>query len=82
MRSNTFATAGLSKALLRRPDLWPELARFVPRRWWATWPPIPVPRLDYLRFRYQTMYGHSREASTGELIDYLKWCKRMTAGAD
>jgi len=58
------------------------LARFVPRRWWAAWPPIPAPRLDYMRFRSQTMYGHSGEVAAGDLVDYLAWCKRMTSRAE
>jgi hypothetical protein len=58
------------------------LARFIPCRWWAAWPPIPAPRRDYMRFRSLTMYGHSGEVAARDLVDYLAWCKRMTSRAE
>jgi hypothetical protein len=35
-----------------------------------------------MRFRSQTMYGHSGEVAAGDLVDYLAWCKRMTSRAE
>ncbi len=69
-------------ALARRPDLWPVAARFVPRRWWATWPPVPFPRAHYRHFRSETMYGDERGASGEDLITYLEWCRRQHSGGD
>jgi hypothetical protein len=65
------------------PALWAtatsQLFTLARPRWWARWPPLPVPDEEYLRFRLVTMYGgrgdHPPEPA--ELIEYLKWCRRM-----
>jgi len=70
-------------AVARRPALWgtavSQLLTLARPRWWAHWPPLPVPDEEYLRFRLVTMYGgrgdHAPEPS--ELVEYLKWCRRM-----
>lgn len=31
--------------------------RLAPARWWRSWPPLPLPDPDYLRFRSTTAYG-------------------------
>lgn len=64
-------------ALLRHPSLWPVAARLVPPRWWARWPPLPVPPSGYSRFRTETMYGPGGKLEPQDLIDYLKWCRSM-----
>lgn len=75
---------GAIVAVLVRPDLWPIAVRqvFALARpgWSRRWPPLPVPDPAYLRFRLVTAYGdpeHDPEAR--DLVDYLKWCRRMRA---
>jgi hypothetical protein len=70
-------------AVVARPALWgtgaSQLFTLARPRWWARWPPLPVPDEDYLRFRLITMYGGrgDRAPEPAELVDYLKWCRRM-----
>ena len=65
-------------ALLRRPDLWRVAAGLAPPRWWRRWPPIPLPPIDYRKFRLETMYGDGSASLDGrDLIVYLEWCRRM-----
>jgi hypothetical protein len=68
-------------AVSRRPWLWGiaivQLLRLAPRRWWARWPPLPVPAPAYLRFRLQTQYGDpERDPEPDDVIAYLEWCRR------
>jgi hypothetical protein len=68
-------------AVARRPWLWGtavmQLARLSPRRWWARWPPVPVPDPAYLRFRLQTQYGDpEHEPEPADVVAYLEWCRR------
>ena len=64
-------------ALLRHPSLWLVAARLVPPRWWARWPPLPLPPSGYARFRAETMYGRDGKLEPDDLIEYLKWCRSM-----
>jgi hypothetical protein len=73
------ARAGL--AILRRPALWPAVARLVPARWWRRWPPFPWPPPDYVRFRIETMYGANGRIDPDDLVRYLEWCRRMGRSA-
>lgn len=71
-------------ALARRPAIWPTAARaaiaLVPRRWWARWPPLPLPDAEWMRFRWETAFGApDRRAEPGELIDWLEWCRESRA---
>ena len=75
---------GSLQAVARRPDLWAEAWRqwraFCPRRWWASWPPLPVPARAYLSFRREAMFGPSlAELGPAEVVGYLEWCRRMRA---
>ena len=46
--------------------------------WWRRWPPLPRPDPAYLRFRRQTAYGDAGQVMTPEeVVDYLRWCRRM-----
>jgi hypothetical protein len=68
-------------AVSRSPRLWGtalrQVARLAPRGWWRRPPFLPLPDRDYLRFRLQTMYGGgSPSARSGDVIAYLRWCKR------
>ena len=72
------------QAVARRPDLWAEAWRqwraLCPRRWWAGWPPLPVPARAYLSFRQEAMFGSPpAELSPAEVVGYLEWCRRMRA---
>ena len=67
-------------AVLRRPALWPVAARFVPRRWWRRWPPLPLPPAGYSRFRTETMYGRDGRLEPDDLVVYLEWCRSMGRG--
>jgi len=81
-------------AVAPRPDLWltalHEWKVLCPGRWWARWPPLPLPPRGYLAFRFEAMYGadtsRSRvpggsggEPSPSEVVAYLEWCRRMRA---
>ena len=68
-------------ALMRHPSLWTVAARMVPPRWWARWPPLPLPPRGYARFRTETMYGRDGRLEPDDLVDYLKWCRSMRRGA-
>jgi len=67
-------------ALLRHPDLWVTAIRqagvLAVEGWWKRPPFLPVPDRDYLRFRFQTMYGDpDRAPDPGDVITYLRWCR-------
>jgi hypothetical protein len=69
-------------AVIKRPMLWGEGVRLVRRMaapgWWRTWPPIPAPPGDYLRFRMQTNAGGDGSnpvVRPHDLVDFLHWCK-------
>ena len=69
-------------ALVRRPDLWPEALQqwkgLCPSRWWARWPPLPLPAPSYLAFRKEAMFGVAPAfLGPNELVAYLEWCRRM-----
>ncbi|HKH05586.1 MAG TPA: hypothetical protein VKA65_10515 [Acidimicrobiales bacterium] len=68
-------------AVARRPGLWPVAVRqaFVLAEpgWWHRRPFLPLPPVDYLRFRSQTAYGGSGDRPPGreEVVIYLRWCR-------
>lgn len=74
-------------ALVRHPELWSTAIRQVGvlsvPGWWTRAPYLPVPDRDYLRFRFQTMYGDpDHEPEARDVITYLRWCRawpRVTA---
>jgi hypothetical protein len=75
---------GALLAVARRPSLWPtaaaELRALATPRWWARWPPLPVPPPRYLSFRLEAMYGPpGAKVSAPELVAYLEWCRWMRA---
>lgn len=69
------------RAVASRPELWSVAsvvaARLVPPRWWRRWPPVPLPDLDYWRFRMQTAYGGNGDASPepADVVEFLEWCR-------
>lgn len=70
-------------AVALRPRLWAtaviELFLLARPRWWRRWPPIPAPDPAYLRFRMHTAYGDGSPPAdpSGDIVDYLDWCRRM-----
>ncbi len=71
------AVLRVGAVLLRRPALWPSVARFLPSRWWHRWPPRPWPSGEYMRFRTETMYGGAPDVDPADVVRYLEWCRRM-----
>jgi hypothetical protein len=72
-------------ALARYPRLWPAALRaglaLIPTRWWARWPPLPLPDREWALFRWETAYGGSdRTAAPGDLVEWLEWCREARAG--
>jgi len=70
----------VARALLPRPTLWPtavRVARRTARRgWWRRPPFLPVPSVEYVRFRLQTNYGDSAATpTTDDVVQYLMWCR-------
>jgi hypothetical protein len=50
--------------------------------WWRTWPFLPVPSGDYLRFRMLTQYGETdRPPDPADVLNYLAWCREWDRGA-
>lgn len=73
-------------AVIRRPDLWftavQQVLRLAPNDWWRTWPPLPVPADDYLRFRTATQYGDpDRVPTADDVISWLEWSRSWGAVA-
>ena len=76
----------MAGVVLRHPSLWVtglvQLLVLARPGWWRTWPPVPAPDPEYLRFRLQTAYGDpSSEPEPQDVVAYLKWCKRMRSVA-
>ncbi len=72
--------AGALPALVARPRLWSTAWRvglgLVPTRWWARWPPLPLPDRDWLAFRLETAFGSPEVVpEPAELVDWLEWCR-------
>jgi hypothetical protein len=66
-------------AVAAEPRLWPvalSVGRgLVPRRWWARWPPLPLPDPAWLAFRMETAYGDRTAVPSAEdVVAYLRWC--------
>jgi|GEM_PF-2145883 hypothetical protein len=77
---------GALRALVAKPALWGtalgQCRAFCPRRWWARWPPLPLPEPAYLSFRLETMYGASaQELGAEQLLAYLEWCRKTRPSA-
>ena len=55
-----------------------QLARLVPRRWWARPPHLPAPDPEYLRFRAVTAYGDpERVPESRDVLTWLSWCRSL-----
>jgi len=77
------ALLGAAVAVGVRPWLWPaavaEVARLAPPRWWRRWPPVPLPDGALWRFRMETAYGGSGDAtpSAEDVVSFVAWCGAM-----
>ena len=80
-------TVRAALALARHPDLWTtavrQIAVLAVAGWWRRAPFLPIPDREYLRFRFQTMYGDpDRAPDPDDVVTYLRWCRawpRVTA---
>lgn len=64
----------------RHPGLWTTALRqwrlLTPSGWWRHRPWLPVPSVEYWRFRMLTQYGDTRaNPSAGDVVNYLAWCR-------
>jgi hypothetical protein len=51
--------------------------RFRRRRWYARFPFLPLPAVDYLRWRMHTAYGRDDAVPPAEdVIRYARWATR------
>lgn len=71
---------GVGAAVLRQPQLWrtalTQWRRTTPQRWWRRRPFLPVPAVDYLRFRMVTQYGRvDHPLVRDDVLNYLQWCR-------
>ena len=82
LRSRARLAPGALAAVARRPALWgtafAQARALVPRKWWARWPPLPLPAEAYMAFRSEAMFGTANGRLNGEqLVAYLEWCRWM-----
>ena len=68
------------RAVLPHPRLWASaigaLCRTARRGWWRRPPFLPLPGVEYIRFRMLTTYGRADAAPTCDDIRlYLAWCR-------
>ena len=71
----------LALRALRRPATGVALVRvawrFRRRRWWRRPPFLPLPALDYLRWRMHTAYGESDVVPPADDVErYARWAVR------
>jgi hypothetical protein len=77
----TMATVAL--AVLVRPWLWPvavvQVLRLARPGWWRRWPLLPLPDDGLWRFRMETAYGGSGDASPNgpDVLSFLRWSRDM-----
>jgi hypothetical protein len=71
------------RAVVPRPWLWwaavGALTRLARRGWWHRSPFLPVPGVEYWRFRLVTAHGGTgaeASLSTADVVAYLQWCRR------
>jgi len=82
-RVMSWLSLSLSLAVRAAVD-WPLAAdllvaawRFRRRRWHRRFPFLPLPAMDYLRWRMHTAYGdHDAVPPMGDVIRYARWARR------
>jgi hypothetical protein len=69
--------------VVARPTLWAtagrQVLRLARRDWWRRAPFLPLPDVEYLRFRFETQYGTGPGArpTPADVVAYLEWCHEM-----
>jgi hypothetical protein len=67
--------------VVARPGLWPtamrQAGRLAPQGWWRRPPFVPVPRRDYLDYRFETQYGAGGAPEPADVVAYLEWCRAL-----
>jgi hypothetical protein len=77
------AARSVVAAIAVRPWLWPvavvQLGRLARPGWWHRWPLLPLPDPALWRFRMETAYGGSGEASpeASDIRSFLRWSRAM-----
>lgn len=74
-------------AVACRPGLWSTalrvLAGLARPGWTRSWPPLPTPDSEYLRFRMITAYGDAAASpAPADAVAYLEWCRSWHATID
>ncbi len=60
-------------------DLLRVMWRFRSRRWFLRFPPLPLPAMDYVRWRMHTAYGDHRAVPPVEdVIRYARWTRHAS----
>ena len=77
----TGLTARLALRCLTRPALVPDLLRvawrFRSRGWYRRAPFLPLPAMDYVRWRMYTAYGeHEAVPPVEDVVRYARWARR------
>ncbi len=67
-------------AVLSHPNLYVIAIRqslaYIRRDWYRAFPYLPIPDLNYLRFRMETVYGTPDALpASKDLLEYLRWCR-------
>ena len=81
----TWSTPGLARHLVTHPLRGVTVMRagwrLRRRGWWHSWPPLPLPGIEYWHFRVVTAYGSSDEAPAPEaVVDAARWSLRQRVG--
>jgi hypothetical protein len=59
------------------PDLMAVAWRFRQRGWYRRFPFLPLPAMDYVRWRMYTAYGDERAMPpVDDVIRYARWARR------
>jgi hypothetical protein len=59
------------------PDLMAVAWRFRERGWYRHFPFVPLPAMDYVRWRMYTAYGDERATPpVDDVIRYARWARR------
>lgn len=78
----TVSPTAILAVILRHPRLWPEALRaaraYLPRGWWRRPPFLPLPDVEYLRWRIVTAYGELPDTVDGhDVVAFLDWRRRQ-----
>jgi hypothetical protein len=71
----------LAARSIANPRVGADLARvawrFRSRRWYRRFPFLPLPAMDYVRWRMHTAYGdHHAVPPASDVVRYARWARR------